>query len=101
VRIENFRQQLVHGFPFQSSNATAGKRSRVRVPAAFHAADQVKLFGIDMLAGRIDHRLIFDMHHQRGSFQPPSNQRLAFGVDSQASQCFATSTREAFSARRW
>src|SRR5215831_15331430 len=33
VRIENFRQQLVHGFPFQSSSAIAGisKRSRVRV----------------------------------------------------------------------
>src|SRR5215467_85590 len=33
VRIENFRQQLVHGFSFQSSSAIAGisKRSRVRV----------------------------------------------------------------------
>src|SRR5262245_30496055 len=33
VRVENFRQQLVHGFPFQSASAMAGisKRSRVRV----------------------------------------------------------------------
>src|SRR5262245_60486779 len=34
-----------------------------RVPAAFHATDQVKLFGIDMLAGRVSHSLILDMHH--------------------------------------
>src|SRR5215469_9407234 len=38
--------------------------ARARVPAAFHAANQVKLFGIDMLAGRIDNRLIIDMHHR-------------------------------------
>src|SRR5215469_10070887 len=33
VRVENFRQQLVHGLPFQSASAIAGisKRSRVRV----------------------------------------------------------------------
>src|SRR5262249_34992801 len=33
VRVENFRQQLVHGFPFQSSSAIAGtsKRSPVSV----------------------------------------------------------------------
>src|SRR6516165_9310519 len=38
--------------------------ARARVPAAFHAADQIKLLGIDMLAGRIRHSLILDMHHQ-------------------------------------
>src|SRR6516225_12098280 len=32
VRVENFRQQLVHGFPFQSSRAIAGiSKTRARV----------------------------------------------------------------------